>query len=243
MAYVGAEVRNPEKNIVRALVLGTVAVTLIYVLINLAMVQSLGFQGLSDAKTAAAEEVVRRSPAGAVGGRLVSLLICITALGAINGMIFTGSRIYYALGTEHRLYAWLGQWSARHDAPVRSLLIQAVATIALAIGFGLTPDGFESSVKFTSPVFWAFFFLVGVGLFVLRYREPGQSRPFRVPLYPLTPIVFCLSSLFMVYRSFTYALENKSNEAYWSIGILAIGLVLSFFDPRINTETRPSAKA
>jgi amino acid transporter len=231
MAYVGAEVRRPEKNILRALLLGTVAVAILYVLVNLAFVLSLGFEGLRNTKAVAAE-VLRRTPVGTAGGRCISLLICITALGGINGMIFTGSRIYYAMGTEHRLYAWLGQWSARRDAPIRSLLIQAAVTVALAVGFGLTPNGFESSVKFTAPVFWSFFFLVGLGLFVLRSREPGQSRPYRVPLYPFTPALFCLSSLFMVYSSLTYAINNKTYEALWSVGLLAVGLVLSFFDPR-----------
>jgi amino acid transporter len=231
MAYVGAEVRRPEKNILRALLLGTAAVTLIYVLLNLASLHSLGFEGLRKSE-AVAYDVVGRTPSGDTGGRLVSLLICITALGAINGMIFTGSRIYYAMGTEHRLYAWLGEWSARRDAPIRSLGIQAVVTIALTVGFGLTPSGFESSVKFTTPVFWVFFLLVGLSLFVLRHREPGQTRPYRVPLYPLTPVVFCLSSLFMVYSSLAHAITNKSYEALWSVGLLAIGLVLSFFDPK-----------
>ena len=131
---------------------------------------------------------------GSRGVQLISLLICISALGAINGMIFTGGRIYYAMGTEHRLYAWLGRWSPRWQTPARSLLVQAAVTLALVVGFGMSGSGFKNLVIFTTPVFYAFFLLVGVTLLVLRYREPQTPRPFRVPWYPLVPILFCLSS-------------------------------------------------
>ena len=229
MAYVGAEVRNPRKNILRALMLGTVAVTLIYVLTNVAFVHALGFEGTR--QFGVATDVLKLG-IGDWAGRAISLLICISALGAINGNIFTGARIYYAMGTEHKMYAWLGRWSRRLDTPVWSLLIQAGITLALVIWFGLTRNGFESMVIFTTPVFWTFLVLVGVCLFVLRHREPNTERPFRVPGYPITPIVFCLSSSYMVYASVDYALANRSWEAIWSIAILLVGVVLCFFDPR-----------
>ena len=264
MAYVGAEVRNPEKNIVRALVLGTVAVTIIYILINLAFVQALGFEGLRGAKAVAAE-VIEKTPIGKTGAKLVSLLICVTALGAINGMVFTGARIYYAMGTDHKLFSWLGQWSPRWGTPARSLLIQAVVTLTLVIGFGLAPStvrkpaqqsdnqvenkqadpvaepsadaprgksAFDSMVEYTTPVFWFFFLLIGETLFILRDREPEVRRPFRVPWFPRLPIWFYLSSLFMLYSSLSYAIEFGTYEALWAVGIVLVGFLLSFYDPR-----------
>jgi amino acid transporter len=240
MAYVAAEVREPEKNIVRALVLGTLAVTLIYIVLNLAFVQALGFEGLRNAK-AVATEVLERTPAGRFGANFISLLICITALGAINGLIFTGSRIYYAMGSDHRLFAWLGQWSARWGTPVRSLLVQAVVTLALVVGFGLMPStvpgresAFDSMVKYTTPVFWFFFLLIGETLFILRDREPQVPRPFRIPWFPRLAIWFYLSSLFMLYSSLSYAIENGTWEALWAVAIVLVGLVLSYFDPRMK---------
>jgi basic amino acid/polyamine antiporter, APA family len=236
MAYVGSEVRNPQKNILRSLVLGTVAVTALYVLLNLAFVSALGMEGMRplaavDAPPKVVAADVLNLALGDWGARTISLLICISALGAINGMIFTGARIYYAMGKEHRLYAWLGQWSAERGTPARSLAIQGLITLALVIGFGLTKEGFESSVKFTTPVFWVFFFLVGVSLFVLRYRQPQLARPYRVPLYPLVPIIFCASCLYMIYTSLAFAIAFRTYEALWSVGILAAGLVLSYIDP------------
>lgn len=232
MAYVGAEVRDPPKNILRALLLGTVAVTVLYLLLNLAFVYALGLDGVRKSHVVAAD--VLRIGLGETGSRLISALICISALGSINGMVFTGARIYYAMGTEHRLFAWLGQWNAGRGTPIRAMVIQAVVTIALTIGFGLTKAGFLSSVKFTTPVFWLFFLLVGLSLFVLRYREPHQPRPYRVPLYPVIPILFCLSSLFMVYSSLDYALKNQTYEALWSVGLIILGVVLSVVEPKSN---------
>jgi amino acid transporter len=226
MAFVSAEVRNPRKNILRALLIGTLAVTLIYVLTNLAFVWALGLTGTRN-PTVAAD--VLRLGIGPWAGQAISVLICTSALGAINGQIFTGSRIYYAMGSDHRLYAWLGRWNARRGTPVCSLLIQGAITLALSVWFGLSKDGFESMVKFTTPAFWFFLALVGVSLFVLRRHDTTLERPYRVPGYPVTPILFCCSCSFMVYSSVAFAIKYRSWEAIWSIAILLAGVAMSFY--------------
>ncbi len=224
MAYVAAEVRDPRRNILRSLVLGTVAVTLIYLVLNVAFVHALGFHGARQSHAIAAD--VMRLAAGPKAAGLISALICITALGGINGMIFTGARISYALGTEHRLFAVMGRWDKRRGTPIRSLTVQAIITLTLVVAFGWKHGGFDSLVNFTTPVFWIFFLLIGASLFVLRVREPHASRPYRVPMYPLIPAVFCASSAFMLWASVSYALAHRSAEAFWSIGVLGVGVVL-----------------
>ncbi|MHB1033289.1 MAG: APC family permease [Pirellulales bacterium] len=234
MAYVGAEVRDPRKNILRALVLGTCAVTVIYVLANLAFLYSLGFEGTRQSQAVAVDVV--KPWLTEWGGRAIAALIAISALGAINGQIFTGSRIYYAMGTEHRLYAVLGRWSRYFGTPVWSLVIQAVVTLALVVGFGLTQQGdkggFEPLVKFTTPAFWFFLLLVGLSLFILRRWAPDRPNTYRVFGYPFLPILFCLSSLFMLYAGMDYAIRNQSYEGIWSVVVLVVGLVFSAFDPK-----------
>jgi amino acid transporter len=240
MAYVAAEVKEPRKNILRVLLVGTLAVTAIYVIVNLAFIHALGLEGTRNANVAAD---VLRLGIGPLAGQAISLLICISALGAINGQIFTGSRIYYAMGQEHRLYAWLGRWNARRGTPVCSLLIQGAITLALAIWFGLTRNGFERMVIFTTPAFWFFLMLVAVSVFVLRWRDAAVERPYRVPGYPVTPILFCLSSAFMVYSSVRFAIEHHSWEAVWSIAILLVGVVMSFYEScRMDFPVRPGAE-
>jgi amino acid transporter len=231
MAYVSAEVRRPQKNIFRALLLGTLAVSAVYIAVNLAFVHALGLAGLQQSKAVATD--VLRLGIGPRAAQCISLLICFTALGGINGMVFTGARIFYAMGTEHRLCSWLGQWGSVTDAPVRPLIIQAAVTVALMIGFGRSgqgADGFEASLAFTSPSFWFFLFLVGCSLFVLRARPSLPARTYRVPFYPLVPLLFCLSSAYMLYVSFPYAWEHALWGLLASAAVLGIGALLALLE-------------
>jgi amino acid transporter len=228
IAYVSAEVRRPQKNILRALLLGTLGVTVLYIAVSLAFVHALGLAGLQQSDAVAAD--VLGLGIGPRAGDCISLLICITALGGINGMVFTGARILYAMGTEHRLYAWLGHWSSQTDAPARPLIIQAAVTVALTIGFGWNHQGlqgFEDSIAFTSPSFWLFLYLVGHALFVLRARPTAATRTYRVPFYPVVPLLFCLSSAFMFFKSLDYAVAQTPWGLLASAGMLGLGALLS----------------
>ncbi len=247
IAYVGAEVRDPQRNALRALLLGTSAVTLIYVMVNVAFLWTLGLEGIRQSNAVAADCL--RTRLGDAGGRIISLLICISALGGVNGYLLAGARIYYAMGLDHSHFAPLGVWHRRWGTPHRALLLQGGVTLLLIGLFGTgawnalaahgaallrarppaSTGGFEQCVIFTTPVFWLFFLLVGVSLIALRVRRPHQPRPFRVPGYPVLPLVFCASSAYMLYSSLTYAAENRSYEAWWAIGLLVPGVVLSFF--------------
>lgn len=232
MAFVGAEVRDPEHNILRALLLGTATVTLIYVLMNVAFLHALGISGTRAAPAVAADVV--KLALGSWGARAVSALVAVSALGAVNGMIFTGGRIYYAMGAEHRLFAPLGVWSRRLDTPACSLAVQGGITATVVIAFGLAAQSasagaFEKLVLFALPLFWTFLTLVGCSLFVLRWREPTRTRPFRVPGYPITPLVFLASTSFMLYASIAYAYAQRSGEALWALGVLAAGVVVCWF--------------
>ena len=232
MAYVSAEVRNPQKNILRALVLGTVAVAAVYIAVNLAFVHALGLGGLQQSKAVAAD--VLGLAVGPWAGKCISLLVCIAALGAINGMLFTGARILYAMGTEHRFYAWLGHWNSRADTPARPLIIQAVVTVALTIGFGWKQgsEGFQVSVAFTSPAFWFFLYLVGHALFILRARQSAPPRTYQAPFYPVLPLLFCLSCGFMFFKGLEYAARETRWGLLASVVVLGIGGVLAFVEAR-----------
>jgi basic amino acid/polyamine antiporter, APA family len=240
MSYVAAEVRDPRRNILRALVLGAIAVTLVYLLVNVAFVGALGFQGVRETKTLASD--VLRIPFGESGANAISVLICISCLGAINGMIFTGARVYYALGTEHRAYAWLGHWNERLQTPVRSLVLQGIVTMLLVAFFYLSvgENSFTGLIAFTAPLFWLFLLLVGISFLILRETDAKTARPFRAPLYPLEPLLFIGSSGFMLHAAITYAMGQSVGdrpwylhfESLWPVGVMLIGLLLSFFDPR-----------
>ena len=235
ISYVAAEVIQPRKNILRSLVTGTLAVTAVYIVVNLAFLHTLGLDGMRTSSAIASDML--QLVLGDAGAVFISLLICITCLSALNGMIFTEARIYYALGREHRLYRLLGQWDRKLDAPVWSLVLQAVVTLILIVFFGGNGNAFERLVVFSAPLHWFFFLFVGLALF--RFRMTGRvSGSFSVPLYPWLPALFCLSTLFMLYASLAYAFDQRHPEAYWIIIIMLVGIVASFYDPVENGKKR-----
>ncbi|PSQ83144.1 MAG: amino acid permease [Bacteroidetes bacterium QS_7_67_15] len=201
-AYVSAELRDVGRNMVRALLLSIGLIAVLYVLVNAAYLRGLGVAGMSGSEAVAAK--LMRATVGPVGAHLLSLLVVAAALSSASATIFTGARTSYALGEDFSLFAFLGRWRERSGTPARALWVQG-AVVGLLVGLGaLTRDGFSSMVDYTAPVFWLFFFLTGVALLVLRRRDPDRSRPFAVPLYPLTPLAFCAASLYMLWSSLTY---------------------------------------
>jgi amino acid transporter len=201
-AYISAELRRVQRNMSRALIWSIGIITGIYLLVNLAYVQGLGISGIVQSEAVAAD--LMRRAVGEGGAKFISCLIAISALGAINATIFTGARTNYALGQDFPLFAFLGRWSDRTNTPFNALLVQGVIALALVLLGTLTRNGFETMVDYTAPVFWFFFLLSGVSLFVLRRREPEVPRPFRVPAYPLTPLLFCGICGYLLYSSLAY---------------------------------------
>jgi amino acid transporter len=225
-AFVAADVRDLNRNLPLALLGGVGGVTLIYLAVNAAYLAALGFDGARQSYAPAADAVA--AAAGPVAAQWVSALVMISALGAINGMIFAGSRVFAAFGTDHRLFAWLGRRVDADRTPLAAIAAQAGVSLAMIFAVGTQRGqsaidaafttfgapavpwetyfgGFDTLLAATAPVFWALFLAVGVGLMVLRWKHPQRPRPFSVPLYPLPPLVFCGTCLFMLYSSLDYA--------------------------------------
>jgi basic amino acid/polyamine antiporter, APA family len=232
-AYVSAEVESPGRNMVRALVWSIVIVTGLYLLVNWAYLRGLGHAGVAASTTVAADLVERAT--GTVGGQLVSALIVLAAIASVNATIFTGARTTYALGRDFPPFAFLGRWDARTETPLNALLVQGAIALALALLGGWTRKGFETMVEYTAPVFWLFLLLTGVSLFVLRRTAPAPHA-FRVPLYPITPFVFCVTSGYLLYASLAYT----GVGAFIGMAVLGVGaLVLAGLS--VIREPRSSA--
>ncbi|MBI3029367.1 MAG: amino acid permease [Candidatus Rokubacteria bacterium] len=218
-AYVAAEVKEPQRNIPRSLLLGTGLVTLVYLGINWVFLHGLGFDRLRSSQAAAADLLA--APFGSAGERLMVVLVAVSAVGAVNGQIFTGARIGYALGTDHSALSRLGAWSRRFGTPAWALIAQGLITLTLIATLG-SRDGFETLVKYTAAVFWFFFLLTGLALLILRRTDRERPRPYPVPGYPFTPLAFCASSAYMLYGSLSYA----PLESLWGAALVLSGLPL-----------------
>jgi basic amino acid/polyamine antiporter, APA family len=190
-------------------------VTALYVLVNLAYLRGLGLAGVAASKAPAADLMLRA--AGEGGAVLVAALVMLAALTSANATTIMGARTSYALGRDEPLFGALGRWNERASGPVAALVVQGAIALLL-VGFGaLTRKDFETLVEYTAPVFWFFFLMTGLSLFVLRAREPGVERPFRVPLYPLTPALFCATCAYLLYSSVAYTGEGAA------VGLAVLG--------------------
>jgi amino acid transporter len=220
-SYVSAEVRDPGRNMARALVLSILVVTVLYVLVNVALVRGLGLAGLAASKAPAADLLERLTGRGTAV--LVSVMVVVSTLTSINATIFTGARSAYAVGRDFAPFRFLGSWHPARQTPVNALVVQAAMALVLILIGALTRRGFETMVEYTAPVFWTFILLAGVALFVLRRRDPERPRPFRVPFYPVTPLLFCATCVYLLYSSLAYT----GFGALLGVGVvLAGGVVL-----------------
>lgn len=234
-AYASAEIGGPRGSIVRALVWGIVAITALYLLVNVAYLRGLGRSGMAESKTAAADLMARAAGAGSAW--VVSMLIVIAAATSVNAAVFTGARTAYALGRDFRPLAFLGRWHRRAGTPVNALVVQGALALALVLLGGFMREGFETMVEFTAPVFWLFFLLTGVSLLVLRRRDPEVARPFTVPLYPITPLVFCATCAYLLYASLAYS----GAGAIVGVAVVAAGALVLALMGR-SAVTRPDVQ-
>jgi basic amino acid/polyamine antiporter, APA family len=225
-AYVAAEVRDEARNLPRALMFGIAGITLIYLAVNAAYLKALGFDAARNTTTPAAD--VLSLALGPWSGHAISLLIMLSALGAINGMILTGTRIYAVWGADYAALRWLSSWNRRTAAPIAAITLQAVFAVLLVLlvgtevgrdsfDAGLTLvgthglpwqayfGGFETLVAGSAPAYWSLCLLTGIAVFVLRVTDRSAQRRFRMPCFPLPAIAFCATCTYMLWSSIVYA--------------------------------------
>ncbi|HYF58418.1 MAG TPA: amino acid permease [Burkholderiaceae bacterium] len=226
-AYISAELRDRQRNMVRVMVGSLLLVTLLYLAANWAYLAGLGLGGMAKSKAVAAD--LLRITFGTTGEVLISLMVAVAALTSINATMIVGARSNFAAGRDWAALGRLGEWADERGTPVNALLLQGGFALLLMLLGIATGGGFSTMVEYTAPVFWLFFLLAGLSLFVLRAREPDTPRPFRVPLFPVLPIVFCAACAYMLYSSLGYVGSNTFlgvNAAWVGVGVLAAGAVL-----------------
>ena len=222
----GGRSSRPAAQSAPALMLGLACITLIYLAVNAAYLAVLGFDGARNTRTLATD--VMEHAMGAWGGRAISLLVMLSALGAINGMILTGTRIYAVWGADYPMIRGLGTWNRRTAAPTAAIAMQGAIAVLLilvvgtaagragfdamlhAIGLSGLPwqqysGGFETLVAGSAPVYWSLCLTTGIAVFILRARDKSIERPFTIPLYPLPALLFCGTCAYMLRSSAAYA--------------------------------------
>lgn len=215
-AYISAEVRRPERNMVRSLLIAITIVTLLYVLVNLAYLNGLGYYAMARSDAVAAD--LLKAAWGPTGEKLISFMVAVAALTSVNGSIIVGARSNYALGRDWPLLGFLGRWHEASGSPRTAMLVQGAIALGLVALGAVQNAGFKGLVEYSLPVFWGFFLLTGLAVFILRAKEPGAPRPFRVPGYPVVPAVFVAGCAYLLYSSLAY------HRAHAVVGLAVLGV-------------------
>jgi APA family basic amino acid/polyamine antiporter len=207
------EVRQPERNLPRGLVWGTVAVLAMYVLLNVVYIRALPVADM--ASTPRIGETAAAALFGAVGARLVSLVVLVSSFGCLAATILYAARIYLPMAQDGLFFRALADVHPRYRTPGRCLLAQGGWSALLAIS-----GTFSQLYTFTMFAVTLFHVATGAAVFVLRRSRPDMPRPYRVWGYPVVPALFILTCGLLVANT----LGERPLESLWGLGLVALGL-------------------
>jgi APA family basic amino acid/polyamine antiporter len=225
-AYVAEEIRNPGRNLPIALALGTGAVVVIYLGLNVLYLYALPPPELSGllGKDVGLTDVVAQRLFGNVAGTMLALLTIVSIMASISAMVLAGPRVYYAMARDGVFPPGVARVHTRFRTPVIAIVVQAVWTSILILASDLA-----TLVSYTGFAVILFAGVAVAAVFVLRWREPNVARPFSTWGYPLAPAVFVIASLSMV----LYSLYTNNFGELKGLLIIAAGLPLYFLAQRL----------
>jgi len=215
-SYIIGEVKNPERNVPRSLLVGTTIVMAAYVLLNavfLATAPQDEMRGQLEVGLIAGKHIF-----GENGGRIVGAVICLGLISAISSMTWIGPRVTMSMGEDHWLLRFLGRKNAE-GVPANAVLVQL-----LIVNLLLLTRSFELVVIYIQFALLLCSLLTVIGVVVLRMARPEISRPYRVWLYPIPPIVFAAITVWMM----VYLLRSKTTESIAGLGTAIAGFLLYF---------------
>jgi len=211
-SYLTAEVRNPEKNVPLALVIGTIIVTVLYVLLNWVFLISAPIAeiaGKPQVGLIAGQHIL-----GQFGGVLTSAFISLGLIASVSAMSWIGSRVTKSMADDFSKLAFFGRVN-QHGTPYIAMIFQALVVTALIL-----TGSFENVLVYTQFVLLLSSFLAVLGLIVLRFRQPNLPRPYRVWGYPITPLIFLVVTLFMM----LYTIQQRIVESLLGLMTALVGL-------------------
>lgn len=233
MPMAAGEVRNPGRNIPRALVLGMIVVMAIYCLLNLCYFYALPFEEIRSSNSTQYRDALPVASKAAdtffgdFGGRFIALVFVVSACGALNGSILANARVPFAMARDGLFFSRLGQLNTETRAPVACLVVQAIWASVLALSG--TFDQLTDCLLFAA---WIFYALVTSSIFVLRRNFPDADRPYRTLGYPVVPLVFICVAVWLIINT----LITKRVESVAGLILIAAGIPLYIYFKR-STST------
>jgi APA family basic amino acid/polyamine antiporter len=220
---VAGEVKQPERNIPIALIAGVATVGVLYALVNAGVQYVLPASVIAASPRPASDAVALVM--GRTGASMVSLGMALSMLVTLNGTIMSGARVPFAVARDGYFFRALAEVHPRFHTPSVAIVVQAVLSILLLLLGG----NFRQLFSLAIFAEWLFYMIAGSTVFVFRLREPQAKRPYRMWGYPLVPVLFVVTSAFLLYYTFT---ENLRNSAAGVLVILAGIPVFAYFSRR-----------
>ena len=232
---IAGEMKNPGKDLPKAIIGGLSIVMAINVVINLAYLWVLPASEL--AQYASPASIVAEKIFGPVGGKLINVGILVSVFGCLNGYLLTGPRIPYTLANQKVLPAMFGKLN-KHGVPANATLFMVVLSVIYALSgqFNLLSD-------LSMFAIWAFYTLTFIGVIKLRKTQPDLKRPYKVPFYPVIPIISICSGLFVVIDQLFLAGMKSSMISLGGVIITLIGLPVYSFMTKNKPELQEENKA
>ncbi|MCH8903138.1 MAG: amino acid permease [Bacteroidetes bacterium] len=216
-SYLAGEAKDPIRTVPRAMIIGTIIVTIVYFLTNLAYIQLLPIEEIAASSSVAADAVETVLP---IGGLLIAIIIAISTFGTAGIYTMTSPRIYYAMAKDGNFFSALAKVSEKYRTPVFAILLQSAWAIVL-LNFWETFENLIAYVLFTD---WIFMTLAAISIFVFRIKRKDTPRPYKTLGYPVVPLIFIVLSIFVLVST----LIGEPSKAFAGLGILAIGTIVFF---------------
>ncbi len=213
VTFSAGEARDAQRTFPRAIVIGTSVLIAIYLLANVAYVAALGPSSVQTSTRVASDAV--SALFGPTAGKLIAAVILVSIFSAANGITLTAPRLYYAMARDGVFFQKLAEVHARYRTPAYSILAGSVWAALLAV-----TGTFEQLLTYVVFAGWIFYGLGAVSIFVYRRRAPDAPRPFRVPGYPLTPILFVVAAAAIVLNT----MFTQPGRALVGLGAVLVGI-------------------
>jgi APA family basic amino acid/polyamine antiporter len=225
-SFVAGEMKNPQRDLARGLLLGVAGVVLLYTLVAFVCVHALGPAGLAASKTPATD--VMRLALGERGATFIAVGIAISALGFLSQGMLTAPRVYFAMAEDGLFFRRVAEVNAKTRVPVVAIALQGVAAAIIALS-----GTFGQILGYVVSVDFIFFGLTGAALFVFRHRDPNQRVAFKAPLHPLTTGLFVAACALVVVAT----VWNNWHNARIGFVILLAGIPAFLYWQRKNRAT------
>ncbi len=213
VTFVAGEVKNPKRNVPKALASGTLIVMAVYLIVNVAYMYVLPIDKIARSPLVGA--TMAETIFGPIGGSIISIAIIISTFGAVNGSVLSTARVHFAMARDGMFFKSLGKPHKKFSTPGVSLIVQGIWSSILTLTG--TFDTISDYVIFAA---WLFYGMGAFGVFVLRHKMPDAHRPYKVIGYPVLPAVFVLFAILFVGNT----LYSDTSNAMMGLILISLGL-------------------